>query len=103
MTAVWRLGTMRRSSLFLIASVFLASSLWSQSVIVRFDPSSQAIGPFPTDFQTIVDSTQKTGLRINLTTPDCGVAPSACLEVAALNQLDGFNLQPRVRISFSES
>ena len=68
---------------------------------VRFDPSNPTIGPYPTDFLTVADSFQKTGRRVNLPTPDCTAQPSDCQDIALLNQLDGFNLQPRIRIRFS--
>jgi uncharacterized protein (TIGR03437 family) len=68
---------------------------------VRFDPSSPATGPFPTDFLTVADAAQATGLRVNLPLPDCAVEPSTCQEIRLLNELDGFNLQPRVSIQFS--
>jgi pimeloyl-ACP methyl ester carboxylesterase len=69
--------------------------------VVRFDPSSPAVGPFPTDFLTVADPAQKTGRRINLPLPDCATQPSSCQELGFLNQLDGFGLQPRIRVRFS--
>jgi fermentation-respiration switch protein FrsA (DUF1100 family) len=74
---------------------------WGAGVAVRFDPANPTIGPFPTDFLTVPDPAQKTSLRVNLPLPDCGAQPSACAEVIALNELDGFALQPRIRIQFS--
>ncbi|MGI8988905.1 MAG: alpha/beta hydrolase family protein [Bryobacteraceae bacterium] len=68
---------------------------------MRFDPSSPDVGPFPTDFLTVPDTSQKTGLRINLPSPDCTAQPSSCQDVAALNRLDGFQVEPRIRIRFS--
>ena len=57
--------------------------------------------PFPTNLDTVPDATQATGLRINLPRPDCAVRPSDCADINVLNQLDGFNIQPRISIPFS--
>ncbi len=74
-----------RSLLFLLGSAALAQTT------VRFDPRSPDVGPFPTDFLTTADAAQKTGLRVNLPGPD-GLL---------VNDLDGFNLQPRISVRFS--
>ena len=47
------------------------------------------------------DAAQKTGLRVNLPLPDCTARPTDCQEISLLNQLDGFNMMPRVRVRFS--
>jgi len=57
--------------------------------------------PFPTDLLTTPDATQITGLRVDLPTPDCATHPSDCADVAVLDRLDGFNVQPRLSIPFS--
>jgi hypothetical protein len=57
--------------------------------------------PFPTNRHTVRDHTQATGLRINMPKPDCAVRPSDCADIDVLNQLDGFNIQPRISIPFS--
>ena len=56
--------------------------------------------PFPTNLLTTPDATQLTGLRVTLPTPDCATHPSDCEDIAVLNRLDGFNVQPRVSIPF---
>jgi len=56
--------------------------------------------PFPTDLQTVADTTQATGLRVSLPVPNCAARPSDCADIAVLNTLDGFSLQPRVSIPF---
>ena len=61
----------------------------------------QAGQPFPTNLDTVPDATQATGLRVDLPTPDCAVRPSDCADVKILNQLDGFNIQPRISIPFN--
>ena len=56
---------------------------------------------FPTNLDTVPDATQVTGLRVALPAPNCSTNPSDCLDVASLNRLDGFNVQPRLTIPFS--
>jgi hypothetical protein len=55
----------------------------------------------PTNLLTVPDSTQVTGLRVNLPKPGCGARPSDCADVDVLNELDGFNIQPRISIPLS--
>jgi hypothetical protein len=57
--------------------------------------------PFPSNIYTQTDATQITGLRVDLPTPNCTTNPSDCADVAVLNTLDGFNIQPRISIPFS--
>src|SRR5207247_5422739 len=57
--------------------------------------------PFPTNLDTTPDATQITGLRVDLPRPDCATHPSDCADVAVLDTLDGFNIQPRISIPFS--
>ncbi len=92
-------GTVRNPGLILI--LLSSLRLFGAGVIVRFDPLSRAIGPFPTDALTVPDTTQRTGLRVNIPLPDCASQPNWCQEWSLINQLDGFNLQPRVRVRFS--
>jgi dienelactone hydrolase len=55
--------------------------------------------PFPTNLDTTPDAAQVTGLRVDL--PTAGCTGSDCGELAVLNKLDGFNIQPRISIPFS--
>jgi Bacterial Ig-like domain len=57
--------------------------------------------PFPTNLDTAPDATQATSVRVDLPLPDCAARPSDCADVRVLNQLDGFNIQPRISIPFS--
>jgi Bacterial Ig-like domain len=57
--------------------------------------------PFPSNLYTVHDDAQITGLRVDLPTPDCATHPSDCADVAVLDTLDGFNVQPRISIPFS--
>lgn len=70
-------------------------------VHVRFDLASPATSPFPSDRFTRVDWSQKTFKRVHLPKPDCAVRPSDCADIDVINQLDGFNTQPRITIPFS--
>jgi hypothetical protein len=63
--------------------------------------AATAGSPFPSDLLTTPDATQATGLRVDLPLPDCAARPSDCADVAVLNTLDGFNVQPRLSIPFS--
>lgn len=78
-----------------------AVTLFAAGTTVRFDPRSAAIGPFPTDFLTVEDAAQETGLRVNLPLPDCRTQPSACQEISLVNTLSGFPMQARLRVRFS--
>src|SRR3954470_14301361 len=55
----------------------------------------------PTNIYTAPDATQVTGLHVALPQPNCTARPSDCSDVASLDQLDGFNIQPRLTIPFS--
>jgi len=58
-----------------------------------------AVSLFPTDDLTVRDRGQRTGLRVDLPTEDCG-AVVVCGLVDRLNQLDGFDLDPRLALRF---
>lgn len=85
----------------LVLGIIFVSAAFGSGVQVRFDPSSLEVGPFPTDALTVTDWAQKTGRRINLPVPDCGERRSACETAKFLNEYDGFNPNPRLRVSFS--
>src|SRR5215211_8350627 len=57
--------------------------------------------PFPSNLYTTPDSSQRTGLRVDLPRPDCAARPSDCQDIAVLDTLDGFNVQPRISVPFS--
>ena len=57
--------------------------------------------PFPSNLYTVSDSTQITKLRVDLPKPDCAARPFDCDDIAVLNTLDGFNIQPRISVPFS--
>jgi len=72
----------------------------ANAVHVLFGFNAPESGIFPTDIFTVADGAQRTGLRMNLPLPDCGARPSDCGDLALINELDGFNLQPRVTVPF---
>src|SRR6266849_5870383 len=88
---------LRYSAPFLL----VLQTLLTGEVVVQFDPSNPEIGPYPSDFLTVPDSTQLTGRRVNLPLPNCDAQPSLCTHLGIINQLDGFNVQPRLRVRFS--
>ncbi|HEV8473357.1 MAG TPA: Ig-like domain-containing protein [Methylomirabilota bacterium] len=57
--------------------------------------------PFPSDIYTVPDPSHLTGVRVNLPKPNCAARPSDCADIDVLNTLDGFNLQPRISITFT--
>jgi len=82
--------------------LLLAPTLFASGVTVRWDPTNPATGPFPTDFLTTPDATQKSGRRVNLPMPsDCATAPSDCQDIQLIDQLDGFQTAPRITVTFS--
>ncbi len=63
--------------------------------------ATDGLQPFPSNLLTVPDAGQVTGLRVNLPLPSCTTNPSDCADVAVLNRLDGFNVQPRISVPFS--
>lgn len=89
---------------FLISSLgvlFGAGWLQAAGPVVRFDLANPDVGPFPTDALTVYADMEITGVRIALPVPDCAAEPSTCAEIGLINELDGFNLYPRLTISFT--
>lgn len=85
----------------LIITACLGATLSHAAVFVQFNPANPAVGPFPSDFLTVPDSNQKTGIRVNMPLPDCKAQPSSCFELGLVNNFDGFNIDPRFTVKFS--
>ena len=85
----------------LLIAACAAQLLCADPVIVTFNPTDPNAGPYPTDYLTVPDAAQLTGERVNLPLPDCTAQPTLCAELNLLNQLDGFNVQPRIAVQFS--
>ncbi len=92
-----RLGRCLGGLALAAASLLLAAT--AAAVEPRFDPDGA--GPFPSDRLTVPDPTQRTGLRVALPFPNCRAEPSACDDVRLLDELDGFDLSPRLAVPFS--
>lgn len=90
---------MRFGWLFLLA----AGVVWGRGTVAEFDPRDPAVGPFPTDFLTVPDARQRTGLRVNVPLPEiCALQLGGdCVEIARLGRLDGFALNTRFTVKFS--
>ncbi len=88
--------------LHLLLALMLAVPVLASAADVHplFNLQSTTTSPFPSNRFTVFDFTQNTNLRVNLPSPNCATHPSDCLDVALLNQLDGFNTQPRISIPF---
>ncbi len=70
------------------------------SVHARFELGAPQGEPFPSNRFTVPDSSQNTGIRVELPKSDCAAHPSDCADLDVINELDGFNLQPRLSIPF---
>ena len=79
-----------------------AASLLAIAALTALAAPAHAAPPtlFPSDALTVADPAQRTGKRLNLPLPDCGARPSDCDELRLLNELDGFDLDPRIEIGF---
>jgi dienelactone hydrolase len=79
----------------------LAAATAALAVEPRFEGEGRGPGPFPSDRLTIADPTQRTGLRVALPWPNCAVERSACEDVRLVDELDGFDLDPRLAVPFT--
>jgi hypothetical protein len=89
-----------RTLVVLVAIVLLTPALALAETHPLFNLQSTTQSPFPSDRFTAFDSQQLTGLRVNVPLPNCATNPSDCADLTLVNQLDGFNLQPRLSIPF---
>jgi hypothetical protein len=90
----------RRIFVLLLAAALLTPALALAQTHPLFNLQSTTQSPFPSDRFTALDAQQRTGLRVNLPLPNCASNPSDCADLTLLNQLDGFNLQPRLAVAF---
>jgi virulence factor lipase-like protein len=90
----------RRAMIFLVAAALLTPALALAETHPLFNLQSTTQSPFPSDRFTAFDAQQLTGLRVNVPLPNCATNPSDCADLTLVNQLDGFNLQPRLSIPF---
>ena len=83
---------LRRAALLAVIALILPTAALAAS----------AGQPFPSNLYSTPDATQATGLRVDLEKPNCAVRPSDCADIDVLNTLDGFNIQPRISVPFSD-
>jgi hypothetical protein len=90
-------------ALVIASTIVLATTIAGREseVVTRFGLTATADGPFPSDRFTVADATQNTGLRVSIPKPDCLEKVSECEDLDVVNELDGFNLQPRLSIPIS--
>ncbi len=67
------------------------------------DSRHGSVALFPSNTDTVRDRSQRTGLRVALPMPDCTASPTDCATVAQLNQLDGFDIDPRISLTFDHA
>ncbi|HLZ00003.1 MAG TPA: hypothetical protein VKT33_13160 [Candidatus Angelobacter sp.] len=89
-----------RRAIILLVAIILMPALALAATHPLFNLQSAATSPFPSDRFTVFDAQQLTGLHVNMPLPNCASHPSDCADLTLLNQLDGFNLQPRLSIAF---
>ncbi|GAC1441669.1 MAG: hypothetical protein NVSMB55_10060 [Mycobacteriales bacterium] len=105
---IWESSVVRKlvpllcSALLLVGIGALAPGQAAAATTTVLSGSTPATTPFPDDRWTVADSSQVSGKRIALPTAGCDAqGRSLCDDLALINTLDGFDLQPRVTIPFS--
>jgi len=80
-----------------VAALCLSAALLGSPAAAQAAPQL-----FPSDSLTVKDGRQLTGERLALPLPDCSARPSECDDTRLLNELDGFDLDPRIEIGFGQ-
>ena len=98
----------RRRTAGIAAGVLLAGAglLTTAAPAAQAGPvpaAARAVAVFPSDTLTVRDRSQATGRRVALPKPACAAFPSRCETVDLLNQLDGFDLDPRIALRFDRA
>lgn len=74
----------------------------SATTTERGRPTAHAlVSTFPNDALTTRDRSQATGRRVDMPLPDCTQQVSRCNALTLINQLDGFDLDPRIALRFA--
>ncbi len=74
---------------------YYAGASGGNSTVHFWDPIIRHDGPFPNDFLTTPDATQKSGRRVNLPMPsDCATAPSDCQDIQLIDRRMSFQTVP---------
>lgn len=63
------------------------------------DAAPRVTSIFPSNAMTVRDRGQRTGVRVALESDGCATV-SACGMIARINELDGFDLDPRIAVTF---
>ncbi|HEY2791687.1 MAG TPA: Ig-like domain-containing protein [Micromonosporaceae bacterium] len=92
-----RLLTTRR------AAVALAMCVAAIAVPQSAFASSSKVTLFPSNAQTVRDPLQITGRRVALPLPNCTTNPTDCNTDRQLNKLDGFDIDPRISLTFAHA
>jgi hypothetical protein len=71
------------------------------AVQARLDLDARSASPFPADWLTVPDRTQRTGVRVGAPLPNCALGRSTCDDLRLLGELDGFDLEPRLVLRFT--
>ena len=90
-----------RATSSVVGALALTAALSVTATPALADPQKpEPLSVFPSDSLTVPDPAQITGRRVDLHNADCG-APISCGLVAELDELDGFDLDPRIAVQFS--
>jgi hypothetical protein len=93
-----RLLTTRRAAL--CAAALVSAAIAAPAAAYAHTPHP-TVSLFPTDALTVHDGSQLTGRRVALPLPDCTTQPTDCNTIRLLNQLDGFDIDPQLALTFS--
>ncbi|SOD95453.1 Ig-like domain-containing protein [Blastococcus haudaquaticus] len=93
----WRRTTMSAVGALALTATFAATA---PSALAAPQPKADPVSLFPSNSLTVPDGRQLTGRRVALPTQNCGPAIT-CGLVQRLNELDGFDLDPRLAVTFS--
>jgi hypothetical protein len=97
-----RTRVLTSTALFAATVLTLGLSAAPASATPRGD-GERLVSAFPSNTLTVADRAQRTGLRVNLPLPNCTVQVTECNSVKLLNQLDGFDLDPRIALTFDRA
>jgi Big-like domain-containing protein len=89
-----------RATSSLLGALAVTATLTVTATPALADPrKAEPLSVFPSNSLTVRDPAQLTGRRVALPTEGCGAAIT-CGLVQQLNQLDGFDLDPRIAVRF---
>jgi Bacterial Ig-like domain len=102
-----RPSTSRRLLGLVTCSLLVGGALTTTAAPAQAAPGhgrhARVLSVFPTNDLTVRDRSQLTGRRVALPLPDCATRPTDCDAVRLLDQLDGFDLDPRLALRFDRA